>query len=216
MHRAKPHSNNCFLKIEPDHSVGYMIQIGKICLTNCNYGFYIPPDCAGFYNGIAVTHKTRWVCPSDGIVAAICKTVVSALCTGNNRDNGLIPIDKSTGIGVIIAGLQVVQAGFGIIVVAAVAEGIDQGDQGCVGNGTGTPGVVAVATNGLTQIVEDLHHIALQIFQEVGSPYLNYTPFLQKKSISPIEKAAPGQVRLRRILNTGITIIQQHNNHSII
>ena len=45
-----------------------------------------------------------------------------------------IRIDEAAHCGVIITGLQVIEAGFGIVVVATVAEGVDMRDVGCVGD----------------------------------------------------------------------------------
>jgi hypothetical protein len=58
-----------------------------------------------------------------------------------------IRIEEALGFGVVVAGLQVVIAGFGIIVIAAVADGVDL-PNGC-GHGPGdtqhlAPGAVGV------------------------------------------------------------------------
>ena len=94
-------------------------------------------------------------------------------------NNCIVPIDESAEVGVIVSALQIVQPGFGVEVVAAVAEGVDGGDVdgfaafdcggcgGIVGNCTGTPCVVGVAGYGFAALVSDGDDISLQVFQEV-------------------------------------------------
>ena len=66
-----------------------------------------------------------------GIVCAICKHVMSqdALSCGSIP----IRIEEAASGGVVISALQVIEAGFGVVVVAAVAEGINR----CEGAGGG-------------------------------------------------------------------------------
>ena len=46
---------------------------------------------------------------------------------------GRIPIDKSTHDGVIVTGLKVIEPDLRVVVVAAVAVGVDGGDERCIG-----------------------------------------------------------------------------------
>lgn len=55
---------------------------------------------------------------ANGIVATVCKHITSSnTLAGRNEGIG---IDKSTDGGVVISGLQVIEPGIGIVVVAAV------------------------------------------------------------------------------------------------
>jgi hypothetical protein len=66
--------------------------------------------------------------------------------------------------------LEVVELGFGVVIVTAVAEGVDGGDfvgTGKVDDGTFTPGIVGVSGDGFSVFICDSNDIALQIFTEV-------------------------------------------------
>ena len=89
-----------------------------------------------------------------------------------------IYIDEPPQCGVIVAALQIVQSGFGVEVVASIAEGVDGGDvdgfgfAGCggggiIGNGAGTPCIVGVTGYGFAALVGDGDYVTLQVFQEV-------------------------------------------------
>ena len=78
-----------------------------------------------------------------------------------------VRVDESTNRRVVVAGLQVVEVGLVIVVVASVAEGV----QVCKSAGFGqdiAPGVVGIAGDlGMIGCTVDPHHIALQILDKV-------------------------------------------------
>jgi len=84
----------------------------------------------------------------------------------------VICIDESAHLGVIVAGLEVVKASFLVIDIAAVAEGVQDtkgiGHFACNGQDV-APGVVGVVHHRITVVIQDRHHIALQVGNiEVG------------------------------------------------
>ena len=66
------------------------------------------------------------------------------------------------GYGVIVTRLQIVEAGFGVVVVATVAEGIDL-CHGAGGVGELTPGVVGVAGNHGSAGIDKAKNVTLQV-----------------------------------------------------
>ena len=100
----------------------------------------------------------------------------------------IIGINKPSGVGIVIAGLEIVQAGFGIVVIAAITEGVDDGDIGGAGDdrtaGIGdlehhAPGVVGIAGHYLAVSVGDGDNIPLQILEEVvGGTVVQDTAYL--------------------------------------
>ena len=81
-----------------------------------------------------------------------------------------VGIQESADFGVIISALQIIEAGFGVVDIAAVAEGVQGGDGGgvgvaiCQGGGKGiAPGVVGVGHQEVAGLVHDAGHIALQV-----------------------------------------------------
>ncbi len=66
--------------------------------------------------------------------------------------------------------MEVVELGFGVVVVAAVAEGVDFGDfvgAGKVDDGTFTPGVIGISGDGFAVFIGNRDDIALQILTEI-------------------------------------------------
>ena len=92
-----------------------------------------------------------------------------------------ICIYKSANGGVVISALQVVEAGLGVVVVAAVAEGVGV----CQGAGGGEDfavGVVGVGGCGAAFFVYEAQHIAL----EVGDVVVHRVVNLQRKGIATL------------------------------
>ena len=80
-----------------------------------------------------------------------------------------VGINESADCGIVITGLEVVEAGISIVVVAAVAQGIDFSDVRIIAvamvrscNNLAV-GVILVAGDNIPVGVDDLHHIALQV-----------------------------------------------------
>ena len=80
-----------------------------------------------------------------------------------------IGVDESADSGVIITGVQVVEPGFVVVVVAAVTEGV----YGCQFSGSRkdvAPGIVGVGCHeGIIGRLIDFYHITLQVLDEVVS-----------------------------------------------
>ena len=80
--------------------------------------------------------------------------------------NIAVCINEAAGGGVVVAGLEVVEASLGVVDIAAVAQGVDgsQGDVGGIrGNRGFSVGVVSIADHGCTKAVHDVEHIALEV-----------------------------------------------------
>ena len=87
-----------------------------------------------------------------------------------NLPNSVIHTNKSPELRVIIAAVQVIKPGLGIVVVPPVAEGIlvAHGVAGGVGDGTLAPGVVAVLSHDLPRGgPDDGNDIPLQVVEIV-------------------------------------------------
>ena len=73
-----------------------------------------------------------------------------------------VGVDESADGGVVVAGLEVIEPGFGVVDVAAVAQGIDF----CQGAGSGQDlavGIVGVGGYDLLIAVQDRQNIALEV-----------------------------------------------------
>ena len=84
--------------------------------------------------------------------------------------NSAVRVQKSSDHGVIIPAHEVIKAGFGIIVIPAIAEGVSGAKGG--GHGAGdrlgiAPGVVGVGHDGRAAGIDQSHDIALQIVNVV-------------------------------------------------
>ena len=104
-----------------------------------------------------------------GIVETVGKKIV-ALRISANASQLRVNVDKPTELRVIIPAVQIVQPGFGIIVIPPVAEGvlIAHGVAGGVGDGAFAPGVVAVLSHDLPRGgPDDGNDIPLQVVEVV-------------------------------------------------
>ena len=77
-----------------------------------------------------------------------------------------IRINEPANFGVIVAGFEIVHLKFGVVVIAAVAEGVNV-SQITSGGEELAPGVVGVGGDGGSAGVEDAGYIALQVGQVV-------------------------------------------------
>ncbi len=87
-----------------------------------------------------------------------------------NLSQRCVSIDKSAQVGIIVAGLEVVQAGFSVVNIAPVAQGIGQAEGACHGAAGGkqpAPGIVSILYYQRTGAVEDALHIAPGIHQVI-------------------------------------------------
>ena len=85
-----------------------------------------------------------------------------------------VAIEESSDFGVIVTGVEVVEAGFGIVVVTSITEGVIIGDIGgkpgetCrYRGGDSAPGIVLVADEDCAVSVYDCRHVALEILHVV-------------------------------------------------
>ena len=89
-----------------------------------------------------------------------------------------VGIDKPVGYGIVVAALEIIEAGFHVEVVTTIAQGIELGDMGigdgvalAVGGAQGlAPGIVGILGNRvqgidptIADMLHELDHIALQI-----------------------------------------------------
>ena len=80
--------------------------------------------------------------------------------------NIYIRIDKTSCIGIIIAGIEVIKSCFSIEIVASIADWVNFTDAGgVIGNGAFAPGVVEIFGNNVSILVENGCYIALEIFE---------------------------------------------------
>lgn len=96
----------------------------------------------------------------NGIIIAIRKHI----CADEALSSAFIAvrIEESFDNRIIIAALEIVEAGVGVVVVASVAEGV-HGCQLAVGGEDSTPGIVGVGGLYLAALVVDLHNVALRV-----------------------------------------------------
>ena len=103
----------------------------------------------------------------NGIVVAVCKQI---LRSGTAVVDKAVRADESPKFRVIIAAVEIVQPGFGIIIIPSVAEGIliAHGVAGGVGDSAFAPGVVAVLSHDLPRGgPDDGYNIPLDIVEVV-------------------------------------------------
>ena len=106
--------------------------------------------------------------PINGVIPAIGKHIAAGntLSCGNKS----VCTDKSPELRVIIPAVEIIKAGFGIVIIPPVAEGIlvAHGVAGGVGDGTLAPGVVAVLGHNLSGSSPDNgNNIPLQVVEIV-------------------------------------------------
>ena len=67
--------------------------------------------------------------------------------------------------------MEVIESGFGVAVVAAVADGVDARHAAGTGEKL-TPGVVKIRGNGYAAVIDDSNHIALLVGDVVSAGFL--------------------------------------------
>ena len=106
--------------------------------------------------------------PINGVIPAIGKHIAAGntLPCGNKS----VCTDKPPELRVIISAVEIIKAGFGIVIIPPVAEGVfvAHGVAGGVGDGTLAPGVVAVLSHDLSRCgADDGNDIPLQVVEIV-------------------------------------------------
>ena len=112
-----------------------------------------------------ISHRIAHI---DRVIEAVSKHV-SAM-NAANLPNSVIHTNKSPELRVIISAVEIIKAGFGIVIIPPVAEGVfvAHGVAGGVGDGTLAPGVVAVGGNDLAGGgPDDGNDIPLQVVEVV-------------------------------------------------
>ena len=71
---------------------------------------------------ISSSNITRWITPAHWVVSTIGKHVIAEQALAGGGEG--VGVEEATGFGVIVAGLEVVEAGLNVEDVAAVAQGI--------------------------------------------------------------------------------------------
>ena len=108
--------------------------------------------------------STGCVSPRGRVVPAVGEHIIAeeALAGGGVG----VGVDESADGGVVVAGLEVIEPGFGVVDIAAVAQGIDL----CQGAGGGQDlavGIVRVGRYYLLIAVQDRQNIALEISDKI-------------------------------------------------
>ena len=109
----------------------------------------------------------RRVSHVDGVIIAIGKQI---LRSGTAVVDKAVCTDKPPELRVIISAVEIIKAGFGIVIIPPVAEGVfvAHGVAGGVGDGAVAPGVVAVGGNDLARGgPDDGNNIPLDIVEVV-------------------------------------------------
>ena len=113
------------------------------------------------------SRKSGWVCKANRIIPTIGKHVIAQqTLAGGGEDVG---IDKAADLGVVISRLQIVEPGFRIEVIAAVAEGVHVSKRAGLAQNI-APGIVRIACDASVAGIIDCQHVALKILSEVILP----------------------------------------------
>ena len=105
----------------------------------------------------SVTGSIRAICR---IISAICEHIIS----GQVLSCGcvFVRIDEAADQGIVIAALEVIEAGFGIVVIAAIAQGVDCG-HGAGGGIYLAVGVVGIGSYPGSGRIDKVHDITLEV-----------------------------------------------------
>ena len=91
-----------------------------------------------------------------------------------SRAGVAVGVDESADCRVIVSGLEIVEAGFGILVIAPVAQGVDL-RHGAAGTQDLAEGIVEIRCYLVAAAVYQIHHIALEvrnvIVDRAGGPH---------------------------------------------
>ena len=108
--------------------------------------------------------------PHDRIILAICEHIGAEEAVGVGGGEG-VGVDEPADGRVIIAALEVVEAGLGVVIIAAVAQGVDVGDAGGISEDFRTavvhcavaPCIIVVERDHGARRIEDGRHVTLCI-----------------------------------------------------
>ena len=102
------------------------------------------------------------------IVVAVSEEIIPLQAAVGAEDG--IRTEEPADIGVVISGVEVVPAGFGIVVISSVSERVDltYGRSQITGYGCdGTPDIIAILYNCFAQTIANAYYIPLYIFLEI-------------------------------------------------
>ena len=102
----------------------------------------------------------RWVQMDDWIIPTICKHIVSNKPLTGRRIR--ISVNEPSCGWVIIAGLEVIEAAFGIKVIATVTKWVFLGQDTGSGQDLAV-GVIGITRHGIATGIHHTHHVALQV-----------------------------------------------------
>lgn len=111
---------------------------------------------------------TKRIKPYHRIITTISKGVISQ--NAAIRTNHAVGVEESSHLGIVVSRLQVVEPGFGVVVIPAIAERVILSECGChcACDGKGlAPRVVGVFHDGIAACVADTDDIALYVFLEI-------------------------------------------------
>ena len=97
---------------------------------------------------------------TDRIVSAVGKHIAASQVLSSGCV--FVRIDEAADQGIVIAGLEVIETGFGIVIVAAIAQGIDCG-HGAGGGIYLTIGVIGIRGHPGSGRIDKVHDITLEI-----------------------------------------------------
>lgn len=101
-----------------------------------------------------------------------------------------IGIDETAGQRIIVAGVEVVKTGFGVVVIAAIPEGVEVGDVGSVGAGDKVPGAILYVKDVTPRIVEILRHqrsAAVEDADDVALPIVDVVIIRNRAAVFVLE-----------------------------
>jgi len=113
-------------------------------------------------------HPTR-ITPHHRIIPAISKHIAPGKHVPSHKQT--VRIEESPPLGIIVAGLEIIQCGVAVIVIAAIAQGIQVGDMALAGDVCSAgildgnqlaPGIVNVAADDVALVVVDAGDVALR------------------------------------------------------
>ena len=107
---------------------------------------------------------SRWINPHDRVILTICEHIGAEETVGVGGSEG-VGVNEPADGRVIVAALEVVEAGLGVVVIAAVAQGVEVADRrvAAVVHRATAPGVIIVGRDHGARRIEDGRHVTLCI-----------------------------------------------------
>ena len=99
------------------------------------------------------------------VVATIHKEIIAIICTISAQIRGIVRVNESANGGIIVTALEIVEACFGVEVIAPVADGVG-GCDGAFGGERVAPGVVGIGGEDCSVGRDDSLDVALLVLYE--------------------------------------------------